>query len=429
MRLSPHPVLPIDVAPWWRYVAQMPPGVVLYVVPILIGLLMPQGWIRTYLLVTSLVMIWLTYGYGFTAAILAATLAAWLMCLGGRWVARHRPAWSRTVLIGGWGIANAVYFSMFLLPVNEALENATHLEVLLLCGPAFLLIRVLGLFTDVCRGGEVGSLRLDRVALFALFAPTFRLGPVTRYAEMNEQFDACKSRVNGRDMLRGALYIAAGVIQLLIIDKYIDRRLIRPFHDQTTFFLRGFFTAVPDLSYYEAVRGMYLVAFRFLFAFWGYSCAAIGLGLLIGIRLPRNFDWPYLSENLQLFWRRWHMSLGQWLRDYVYIPLGGCERRALSTFIVFLYCCLWHQPALNMVLFGVLHAGGLMIHHGWRTWSERHRIRFLTRGPVASAWGGLLTFHFWCLTLLVMFDPDHCGWGAIKRIFIDPFMTGLGTLK
>jgi len=85
MRVYPHPVLPIDLPEWWRYKAQMPPGVFLFIVPVLLGLLVPQRWMRTYLLVTSILMIWLTFGYFFLLAILGATLLGWALCLAGRW--------------------------------------------------------------------------------------------------------------------------------------------------------------------------------------------------------------------------------------------------------------------------------------------------------------------------------------------------------
>jgi len=431
MRSYTHPVFNIEMPGWWRYQAQMPPGVLLYLVPALVALAIPQRWMRTYLLTTSLLAVWLTFGYGFTAAILGAVLLGWLMCQTGQLAVAKGPGWAKGTLIGGWVLANAVYFSMFWLPVDKLLFNATHLDILLLCGPAFLLVRVLGLFSDVCNGKDVGSLRLDRFALFLLYAPTFRLGPVTRYAEMNGEFDGCKSRLDSRLFWSGLFFVGLGLVQFELVEEVINKRLLKPYHDRTFFYLNGFSNAAPNLSYKDAIIGMYLIAFRFLLGFMGYSNIAKGLSLMMGIRLPQNFYRPYLVSNLQELWRRWHISMGEWLRDYVYIPLGGRNRRTVGTLVVFVYCMMWHQPAWNMLLFGLLHFGGSTVYHYWRSGVEilarrkaavyqLARTVGIAEGPVGVVLGFLITFHFWCLALLVVVDRQGCGFGLIKRIFVDP---------
>jgi len=322
---------------------------------------------------------------------------------------------------------------MFYLPVNKLLYNATHIEILLLCGPAFMLVRVLGLFTDLCKGADVGSLRLDRYLLFVLYAPTFRLGPVTRYAQMNAEFDRCKSQLNGKMILWGVGLILLGLFQFELVDEIINKRLIKPYHDRTFFYLSGFFGAASKLSFTDALIGMYYVALRFWFGFSGYSNVARGLSMMMGINLPKNFDSPYVVNNLQDFWRRWHITMGSWLKDYVYIPLGGRNYRGFSTLAVFVYCMMWHQPAGNMLLFAFLHAGGLVVYQLWRQWINRLAERKakvyqlacamgIARGPVGTVLGILITFHFWCLTLLVMFDPKDYGLGMLKRIVVDPIL-------
>ncbi len=432
MTLVQHPVFNIQIPAWWRYEAQMPPGVAFYIVPALIGLLVPQRWMRTYLLVTSILMVWLFWGNWFLLAIAGAVIVGWGLCLAGRTARRYGPGWTRLALLGGWCIANAAYFSMFWLPVNRLLENSTQLDILLLCGPAFLLIRVLGVLSDICRGDNVGSLRLDRFALFLLYAPTFRLGPVTRYTMLNQQIDQCKSQVNRPALLNGILKILVGVGMLLLVNKFIDKQITRPYREYTFFYMQGIYNAAPNLSFLQALWSTYLIAFRFLLGFAGYSQIAIGLSLLLGIKLPENFHWPYLATNLQDFWRRWHISLGTWLRDYVYIPLGGRNRRVISTFVVFVYCFMWHQPALNMFLFACLHTAGLIFLQGWNRWSNHlaekqtplYRLAqklWIAQGPGGPLLGGLITFHFWCLTLPILFDPHHCGVKLLKRILVDPF--------
>jgi alginate O-acetyltransferase complex protein AlgI len=107
------------------------------------------------------------------------------------------------------------------------------------------------------------------------------------------------------------------------------------------------------------------IAFRILMDFSGYSDIAIGCARIMGIRLPENFNWPYAARNLQEFWTRWHISLSLWIRDYVYIPLGGGRhgwpRKVLNALVAFALCGLWHGPAGHFVLWGLYHGCGLGI--------------------------------------------------------------------
>jgi alginate O-acetyltransferase complex protein AlgI len=107
------------------------------------------------------------------------------------------------------------------------------------------------------------------------------------------------------------------------------------------------------------------IAARILTDFSGYSDIAIGAARLLGIRLPENFNWPYAARNLQEFWQRWHMSLSTWIRDYVYIPLGGSRvslwRRAMNVFVAFALCGLWHGAAWHFALWGIYHGAGLAV--------------------------------------------------------------------
>jgi D-alanyl-lipoteichoic acid acyltransferase DltB (MBOAT superfamily) len=427
MRFYQHPVFDLQLPEWWRFKAQMPPGVFLFVVPVIIGMFVPQKWVRGYLLLTSLAAIVLVWGYFYFACILSAVIFGWLLCLLARWANRHKPRWTRIVHAAGWVVCNAIYFSMFAMPVNHLLAGAEKLDILLLCGPGFLLFRFLGLFSDICRGKDVGSIQLDRFVLFLLYAPTFRLGPMTRYEEMNNELDTSKTRITPKNILTAIFLIFLGFGQLMLVDEIINEWLVDKYHERTFFFAKGFFNDAPNLTYGENLIGMYCVAFRFLFGFSGYSYVAMGISLLMGVRLPKNFDLPYLASNLQEFWRRWHTSLGQWLRDYVYIPIGGKNRRNLGILVTFLYCFLWHQPTVNMILFGLIHAIGMILGDFWRRWidrasAEKGLLYFAVhKHPMIGKLIGIaLTFHFWCLSLLVMFDPDHCGWWVMKKLFFIP---------
>src|SRR5262249_44052760 len=113
------------------------------------------------------------------------------------------------------------------------------------------------------------------------------------------------------------------------------------------------------------------IGLRILWDFSGYSDMAIGFALLFGVRLPRNFHWPYLAVSLAGFWRRWHISLSTWIRDYVYVAIGGnrrgLARKAFNGLAAFAVCGLWHGAALNFIVWGLYHGLGLAVASNYRT--------------------------------------------------------------
>jgi alginate O-acetyltransferase complex protein AlgI len=150
-----------------------------------------------------------------------------------------------------------------------------------------------------------------------------------------------------------------------------------------------------------------LIALRILLDFSGYSDIAIGLARLMGIQLPENFNWPYAATSIQDFWQRWHISLSSWIRDYVYIPLGGnrhgVPRRILNGLIAFALVGLWHDPAWHFIIWGVYHGVGLAVCSSYASLpSVGPRLQqFFARSPRVSwaatqlfAWIGWLVFFY-----------------------------------
>ena len=146
------------------------------------------------------------------------------------------------------------------------------------------------------------------------------------------------------------------------------------------------FAASGTLNFTEAWLAVLAYALQLYFDFSGYSDMAIGTGLMFGMRLPQNFDSPYKSLSLIDFWRRWHMSLGAWIRDYVYIPLGGSRegelKRTRNVMLAMLFTGLWHGMGWTFLLWGGLHGMLLAVNHWWR----RHDVKL----PVLLAW--VMTF-------------------------------------
>jgi len=146
--------------------------------------------------------------------------------------------------------------------------------------------------------------------------------------------------------------------------------------------------------------GCIAYAFQIYFDFSGYSDMAIGLGRMFGFRFPENFRWPYVAASVTAFWRRWHISLSTWFRDYLYIPLGGNRvspaRRYFNLVTVFFLCGLWHGAGLTFVLWGALQ-GGAMVFAG--LWSRHVR-------PLPALLGWAATFTFFATTLVIFRSPS-----------------------
>jgi alginate O-acetyltransferase complex protein AlgI len=142
---------------------------------------------------------------------------------------------------------------------------------------------------------------------------------------------------------------------------------------------------------------IYLYALQIYFDFSGYTDIARGLGLWFGFRWPENFNWPYLATSVQDFWRRWHMTLSRFLRDYLYIPLGGSRGEPLHTaaalMITMLLGGLWHGPSWSFMLWGGLHGCFLIVNRIWSSSTLCQRLELL-RGPPALAWRWLRCTHF-----------------------------------
>jgi len=193
--------------------------------------------------------------------------------------------------------------------------------------------------------------------LFAIFFPTLVAGPIKRYEQFLPGVRLALERVNSYDVMCGMTQVAFGYAKKLAADNltlWIEYREV-PFESLPLGWRWGLFAAI---------------GFRILLDFSGYSDIAIGLARMMGIRIPANFNWPYLSTNIRDFWHRWHISLSSWIRDYVYIPLGGNRHGHLRQFLnglaAFSLCGLWHGPSWNFVLWGLYHGIGLSVSSAYK---------------------------------------------------------------
>jgi alginate O-acetyltransferase complex protein AlgI len=226
-------------------------------------------------------------------------------------------------------------------------------------------------------------------ALFVSFFPHLLSGPILRHKEMVPQFDsALRRRPVPRYFARGLSLIVIGLAKKILIADSLAPLVIRTFDS----------TGALDAA--TAWIGTTAYTFQLYNDFSGYCDIAVGVSFLFNIRIPENFRAPYRSTSIQEFWRRWHITLGKFLRNYIYIPLGGnrygLTRQCLAILITFTLGGLWHGAGWTFFIWGALHGIALAIHVLWR--------RFGFPLPAVAGWA--LTFAFVDLTWVVFRAPD-----------------------
>ncbi len=237
---------------------------------------------------------------------------------------------------------------------------------------------------EVMRGGEPIRRPAD-FALFAIHFPSLVAGPIKRYQDYVPSLHAGLAGVTVDDVAAGAQRMALGLVKKIVLADNLTLAI--------NFYGEGF----AGLTLGQAWLFLAAITARILLDFSGYTDMAIGLSRMLGVRLPENFNFPYLATSLQDFWQRWHICLTSWTRDYVYIPLGGNRhgvlRKLANALLVFALCGLWHGPAWHFVLWGLWHGVGLVINATYAT----------VLGPVGRGLAGIfarLPALGWTVTLL-----------------------------
>lgn len=207
--------------------------------------------------------------------------------------------------------------------------------------------------------GEVTQLRFSSYVLFVSFFPQLIAGPIVHHREMMPQFaDSKRARWPGWfNIETGTRIFLIGLAKKLILA------------DSLAVYADGGWSDVDSLQFYAAWGTTLCYTFQLYFDFSGYSDMALGAARFFGIHLPVNFNSPYRARNIQDFWARWHMTLSRWLRDYLYIPMGGNRKGRLLTyrnlFLTFLLGGIWHGAGWTFVVWGVLHGVGCIVHRLW----------------------------------------------------------------
>ncbi|NNE72435.1 MAG: MBOAT family protein [Acidimicrobiales bacterium] len=300
---------------------------------------------------------YLFYGYWnwkFLFLLAAATIANEVFG-----VAIHRAATSRSrhVLLAAavafnLGVLGVFkYYRFFIESFNDLLGTDSAISAIALpIGISFFTFQALSYVIDIARGNTGPAPLLD-FAVYLAFFPQLVAGPIVRATEFLPQVRT--RRPPDRVALgHAAVLIGQGVFKKVVISSYLASAIV-----DDTF-------ALPDQhSSLEVLVGVYAYAIQIYADFSGYTDIAIGVALLLGFRFPLNFDRPLTATSLQDFWRRWHMTLSRWLRDYLYFPLGGNRKGRVATYrnllIVMVLGGLWHGAGANFAVWGLIHGLGL----------------------------------------------------------------------
>ena len=283
----------------------------------------------------------------------------------------------------------AVLFSLsFLLYFkypNFILENTnwlllTHFEpvnLFLPIGISFYTFQSISYIVDVYRGEIRSSKSFLDYAFYMTFFPHLVAGPIVRAKDFLGQINSPEN-LDARRYKESLFRIVTGLVKKLLIADYLGKYVDMVF-ENPAFYTGG-----------ENLLGALAYSFQIYFDFSGYSDIAIGLALLLGYRLKENFENPYGSSNVTEFWRKWHISLSTWLRDYVYIPLGGNRKGTLNTYLFLLITMLvggfWHGASWQFVCWGAAHGLALALHKA----VHKH----LPEGKWMDFLGGIFTFSF-----------------------------------
>jgi alginate O-acetyltransferase complex protein AlgI len=283
------------------------------------------------------------------------------------------------------------------------------LTVTLPVGISFFTFMALSYVVDVFRRQLEPAKPVD-LAVYLSFFPHLVAGPIVRGNELLPQIRRQRD-ANRVDFSRGVWLIAAGLFKKMVISSYISSAIVDPV-----------FQTPNQHSSLEILMAIYGYAVQIYADFSGYTDIAIGLAMLLGFRFPQNFDGPYTARSLQDFWRRWHMTLSRWLRDYVYIPLGGNQGSMLFTarniMITMVLGGLWHGAAWTFVAWGAYMGLGQVVGHIRRARRLHAGLDPLPNGATRVALQRFVTFNLVCVGW-VFFRSDSMAtaWTIFARLF------------
>ncbi len=319
----------------------------------------------------------------------------------GRAIAKSEKRTSKRALVAlstmiNLGMLGYFKYTNFFIESANALFGEGFLQfqnIFLPVGISFFVFQSMSYTIDIYRGNIKPLDRFGDYLFYLSFFPQLVAGPIVRAKDFIPQIR--KPLHLSREMFGGAIFlILTGLFKKAIISDYISLNFVDRVFDQPLLY-----------SGFESLMAIYGYALQIYCDFSGYSDMAIGLALLLGFEFPKNFDAPYKSATITEFWRRWHISLSSWLRDYLYISLGGNRKGRLRTYlnlvITMLLGGLWHGAAVRFILWGALHGVALAAHKLWLELVPSAKREGSLMSPVSRVVSTILTFNLVCFGWLL----------------------------
>lgn len=366
--------------------------------------------LRLWILLGSSLLFYASWSLRYTFFLVLSLLINYAMLEGFRRTPRYARAllWAGVVFNLGtlgmfkyWAFARENFQT--LLGALGASVVVPSLSLAAPLGISFYTFHVLSCIVDAYRGKRIHFAGVRDFFAYVTFFPQLIAGPIVRFDEFIPQIPNLSRRLSEHPVLPGLKRVVVGVTKKVLIADWLAT-LVDPVFESP-----GQFSSVANLV------AVYAYAFQIYFDFSGYCDIAVGVASLLGIRLPENFQQPYLSKGITEFWHRWHITLSRWLRDYVYIPLGGNRSSAARTYanlmITMLLGGLWHGASWNFVLWGAVHGAALALAKGARTWMPRTCHAWDNLPAPVSAF---LTFQFVSATW-ILFRGQHL---AVVKVLV-----------
>ncbi len=288
--------------------------------------------------------------------------------------------------------------------------HITYTNLILPVGISFYVFQAISFVIDHKRQ-HISKISFTETLAYISFFPQLVAGPIVRASVFLPQLEKTR-RFNKHMFYTGLILFFAGLFKKVVIA------------DNVGLFVDKVYATPGATTAGNHILAFYLYAIQIYYDFCGYSEMAIGIARTLGFKFPRNFARPYLSASITEFWRRWHISLSSWLRDYLYIPLGGNKRGHIRTYlnlaIVMLLGGLWHGAAWTFVAWGGLHGLMLIIERKIKYAHKNHYSRFI---------GRFITFQVVCISWVFFRSPDFGSAAAFFQGMVDMGSVGIVTSK
>ena len=329
--------------------------------------------------------------------------------IGANYISRSKKQSHRRLLLVMTIILNLSflfyfkYFNFVVENINDLFSaNIRAIKVVMPIGISFYTFQALSYVVDVYRGEVKVQKDIYKLALYICLFPQLIAGPIVKYHDVAKQIES--RDVTFDKVVYGVKRFIIGLAKKMLLANTLGAIADKIFSQ-----------SVEQFDCLTAWIGALAYSFQLFYDFSGYSDMAIGLGSIFGFKFLENFNYPYISKSISEFWRRWHISLSTWFKEYLYIPLGGNrvskKRNYVNLFIVFLATGFWHGAAWNFIFWGLWH-GLFIIFEKMTGWHKK-----------VGTWRLSLVQHIYCILIFVvgwvMFRADNMSyaWAYIKNMF------------